>query len=149
MRKFHSIAALCGDGLRPELGELFERLAIDPNTGLHIRPDGVAQAGPEFRLPNIGTPPHHHNALPGGLFGRIEVGPYQKSCGPLANKSFERGPTRAGRPRQDHRRKQQLQKNRLRVFLSHSVATLRKPGSHDPNGDRSICNHRRPFVGSR
>jgi hypothetical protein len=30
MRKFHSIAALCGDGLRPELQALFERLAVDP-----------------------------------------------------------------------------------------------------------------------
>jgi hypothetical protein len=26
MRKFHSIAALCGDGLRPELQALFDRL---------------------------------------------------------------------------------------------------------------------------
>ncbi len=26
MRKFHSIAALCGDGLRPELKALFDRL---------------------------------------------------------------------------------------------------------------------------
>jgi hypothetical protein len=30
MRKFHSIAALCGDGLRPELQALFERLEVDP-----------------------------------------------------------------------------------------------------------------------
>ena len=29
MRKFHSIEALCGDGLRPELKKLFERLAVD------------------------------------------------------------------------------------------------------------------------
>jgi|SRR3954447_24562370 predicted ester cyclase len=47
MHKFHSIAALCGDGLRPELRELFERLAIDPRSGLHIRHDGMAQAGPD------------------------------------------------------------------------------------------------------
>ena len=47
MHKFHSIAALCGDGLRPELRELFERLAIDPYSGLHIRPDGMVQAGPD------------------------------------------------------------------------------------------------------
>jgi hypothetical protein len=31
MRKFHSKAALCGDGLRPELQELFDRLAVDPS----------------------------------------------------------------------------------------------------------------------
>jgi predicted ester cyclase len=47
MHKFHSIAALCGDGLRPELRELFERLAIDPHSGLRIRYDGMVQAGPD------------------------------------------------------------------------------------------------------
>lgn len=44
MQKLHSIAALCGEGLRPELRELFERLAIDPHSGLHIRHDGMVQA---------------------------------------------------------------------------------------------------------
>jgi hypothetical protein len=47
MRKFHSIAALCGDGLRPELQSLFERLAIDPYTELFVRPDGMTQSGPD------------------------------------------------------------------------------------------------------
>jgi hypothetical protein len=47
MHKFHSIAALCGDGLRPELQALFERLAIDPHSGLRIRHDGMIQAGPD------------------------------------------------------------------------------------------------------
>jgi hypothetical protein len=47
MRKFHSIAALCGDGLRPELQALFDRLAIDPNSELFVRPDGMTQAGPD------------------------------------------------------------------------------------------------------
>ena len=47
MHKFHSIAALCGDGLRPELRELFERLSIDPHSGLRIRHDGMVQAGPD------------------------------------------------------------------------------------------------------
>jgi hypothetical protein len=46
MRKFHSIAALCGDGLRPELQALFDRLAVDPNSELFVRPDGMVQAGP-------------------------------------------------------------------------------------------------------
>jgi hypothetical protein len=45
MRKFHSIAALCGDGLRPELQALFDRLAIDPHTELFVRPDGMVQSG--------------------------------------------------------------------------------------------------------
>ena len=47
MRKFHSIAALCGDGLRPELRELFDRLAVDPNSELFVRPDGMLQSGPD------------------------------------------------------------------------------------------------------
>jgi hypothetical protein len=47
MRKFHSIAALCGDGLRPELQALFERLAVDPRSELFVRPDGMAQCGPD------------------------------------------------------------------------------------------------------
>jgi hypothetical protein len=47
LRKFHSIAALCGDGLRPELQALFERLAVDPHTELFARGDGMVQAGPD------------------------------------------------------------------------------------------------------
>jgi hypothetical protein len=46
VRKFHSIAALCGDVLRPDLRTLFE-LAIDPCSGLRIRHDGMVQAGPD------------------------------------------------------------------------------------------------------
>jgi hypothetical protein len=45
MRKFHSIAALCGDGLRPELQALFDRLAINPRSELFVRDDGMVQAG--------------------------------------------------------------------------------------------------------
>jgi hypothetical protein len=47
MRKFHSIAALCGDGLRPELQALFDRLAVDPHSELFIRSDGMLQSGPD------------------------------------------------------------------------------------------------------
>jgi hypothetical protein len=47
MRKFHSIAALCGDGLRPELRALFERLAIDRHSELFVRSDGMTQSGPD------------------------------------------------------------------------------------------------------
>jgi hypothetical protein len=46
-RKFHSIAALCGDGLRPELQALFERLAVDPHSELLVRGDGMVQSGPD------------------------------------------------------------------------------------------------------
>ena len=45
LRKFHSIAALCGDGLRPELKALFERLAVDPQSELFVRTDGMVQSG--------------------------------------------------------------------------------------------------------
>jgi hypothetical protein len=47
LRRFHSIAALCGDGLRPELQSLFERLAVDPHSELFVRPDGMVQSGPD------------------------------------------------------------------------------------------------------
>jgi hypothetical protein len=47
LRKFHSIAALCGDGLRPELQALFERLAVDPHAELFVRSDGMVQSGPD------------------------------------------------------------------------------------------------------
>ena len=47
MRKFHSIAALCGDGLRPELQALFDRLEVDPESELFVRRDGMIQSGPD------------------------------------------------------------------------------------------------------
>jgi hypothetical protein len=55
MRKFHSIAALCGDGLRPELREFFDRLAVDPNSELFVRQDGMLQSGPDPK--SIEAPP--------------------------------------------------------------------------------------------
>src|ERR1700730_13877667 len=63
IRKFHSIAALCGDGLRPELQALFERLAVDPHSELFARADGMVQSGPDPvaeqgpRAPRTRTPP--------------------------------------------------------------------------------------------
>ena len=48
LRKFHSIAALCGNGLRPELQALFERLAVDPRSELLARKDGMIQSGPDL-----------------------------------------------------------------------------------------------------
>jgi hypothetical protein len=47
MRKFHSIAAPCGDGLGPELQALFDRLAVDPHSEVFVRPDGMTQSGPD------------------------------------------------------------------------------------------------------
>ena len=49
MRNFQSIAALRGDGLRPELRELFDRLAVDPNSEVFVRNDGMLQSGPDPR----------------------------------------------------------------------------------------------------
>lgn len=46
MRNFHAIAALRGDGLRPELQALFDRMATDPRSELFTRDDGTVQAGP-------------------------------------------------------------------------------------------------------
>jgi hypothetical protein len=46
MRNFHAIAALRGDGLRPELQALFDRMVIDPRSELFTRDDGMIQAGP-------------------------------------------------------------------------------------------------------
>jgi hypothetical protein len=47
MYKFHPIAALRGDGLRPELQALFDRLALDPHSDLFVRTDGMVQSGPD------------------------------------------------------------------------------------------------------
>ena len=55
MRKFHSIAALCGDGIRPELQALFDRLEIDRQSELFVRPDGMTQSGPDPDLGNRKT----------------------------------------------------------------------------------------------
>jgi len=74
----HSIAALGGDGIRPELLALFDRLAIDPRTELFVRDDGMVQAGPdpasETALTNVvpfradgraGVPPAFADAFAG------------------------------------------------------------------------------------
>jgi hypothetical protein len=36
-----------GDGLRPELRELFDQLAVGPNADQFIRQDGMIQSGPD------------------------------------------------------------------------------------------------------
>ena len=46
MHKFHSIATFRGDGLRPALQALYERLASDPHLELFVRDDGMIQTGP-------------------------------------------------------------------------------------------------------
>jgi hypothetical protein len=64
MRKFHSIAALCGDGLRPELQALFDRLAVDPLSELFVRKDGMIQAGPDPISETQKPSPHSQNKRP-------------------------------------------------------------------------------------
>ena len=43
---FHAFATTRGDGLRPELRALFERIAAAPRSGLTVRNDGMIQSGP-------------------------------------------------------------------------------------------------------
>jgi hypothetical protein len=43
---FHAFATTRGDGLRPELRALFERVAAAPRSGLTVRNDGMIQSGP-------------------------------------------------------------------------------------------------------
>ena len=47
MHRFYTLAALRGDGLRPELQALLDRVADDPRTELSRRHDGLLQAGPD------------------------------------------------------------------------------------------------------
>ena len=57
MHKLASIAAMRGDGLRPELRALFERLAIDRYAELFVRSDGMLQSGPDpIRAPKRTRP---------------------------------------------------------------------------------------------
>lgn len=44
---FHGLAATRGDGLRPELRALFERIASAPHCELAARADGMIQSGPD------------------------------------------------------------------------------------------------------
>jgi hypothetical protein len=46
MRKLHEIAKP-GEGLRPELRSLYERLAKDPHSEQFVRSDGMVQSGPD------------------------------------------------------------------------------------------------------
>ena len=43
---FHAFATTRGDGLRPELRALFERIAADPRSDLTVRNVGMIQSGP-------------------------------------------------------------------------------------------------------
>jgi hypothetical protein len=44
---FHTVAATRGDGLRPELRALFQRIAVAPRLELRERNDGMIQSGPD------------------------------------------------------------------------------------------------------
>ncbi len=44
---FHALAATRGEGLRPELRALFERVAAAPCSELTVRNDGMIQSGPD------------------------------------------------------------------------------------------------------
>jgi hypothetical protein len=44
---FYAFAETRGDGLRPELRALFERVAAAPRSELAVRNDGMIQSGPD------------------------------------------------------------------------------------------------------
>jgi hypothetical protein len=78
--KFHSIAALRGDGLRPELRALFERLAVDPHSQLFVRAEGMLQSGPDpvsVQTRSIQKPGEvessHADGAPPRLAGRVSA----------------------------------------------------------------------------
>lgn len=56
MYAFHSIATRRGDGLRPELRALFDRLATKPCTELVARSDGMVQSGPDPKSESASSP---------------------------------------------------------------------------------------------
>ena len=47
MRNFDAIAALRGEGLRPELRALLDRVATERGAELFVRGDGMLQSGPD------------------------------------------------------------------------------------------------------
>ena len=47
MRNFDAIAALRGEGLRPELRALLERTVAERGAKLFVRSDGMLQSGPD------------------------------------------------------------------------------------------------------
>jgi hypothetical protein len=57
---FDAVAAKRGEGLRPELRALFERLAIARSYDVTVRSDGMVQSGPDPAPTNVTpsqTPP--------------------------------------------------------------------------------------------
>ena len=55
MTNFDAIAAARGDGLDPRLRELIERAAVSPHSEVVVRADGMLQAGPNPRSPDMET----------------------------------------------------------------------------------------------
>ena len=53
---FHQLAAMRGDGLRPELRALFERSSRGDACEVSVRPDGMLQAGPDPSAPRSTIP---------------------------------------------------------------------------------------------
>jgi hypothetical protein len=67
LRQFHSIAALRGNGLRPEPQALFERLAVEPHPELFVREDGMVQSGPADLCASAVPESRRDRHLPRGL----------------------------------------------------------------------------------
>jgi len=77
--------ARCGDGLRPELQALFDRLAIDPRSELFVRHDGMVQAGPDPTSETART-----NVVPLRADGRPASARHRKSSMTKTNVQRER-----------------------------------------------------------
>jgi hypothetical protein len=57
MTNFNAIAAARGDGLDPRLRELLELAAVSAHSEVVVRADGMLQAGPDPRSPDMETAP--------------------------------------------------------------------------------------------
>ena len=61
---FDAVAAKRGEGLRPELRALFERLATAPSYDVTVRSDGTVQSGPDpapTKATPLQTPPRRQS----------------------------------------------------------------------------------------
>jgi hypothetical protein len=55
MTNFNAIAAARGDGLDPKLRELLERAIVSAHSEVMVRADGMLEAGPNPRSPDMET----------------------------------------------------------------------------------------------
>jgi hypothetical protein len=66
---FHAAAAARGDGLRPELLAVLERVGTAPHSAFTMRPDGMIQSGPDPASTEVAG--KHTNVV---LFPQVSAG---------------------------------------------------------------------------